>query len=429
MNAPVYRIVVLIAVLWLVYIGALHAQTAITGAITGYVQDASGAVLTGATVEATDTATAVTDQTVTNLAGLYRFTGLVPGIYSISVKKAGFEQVIRLDITVDAGTAVPIDVTLPVGSATTTVTVSGQTPLLQTDTVAISQTIQADQIARLPIFGNNITRLALLAPGVSMPSGQLDLHPENAGEDFNVVINGGQTNNNAHILDGVDNTEVIQGLSLLVPTAASVQEVKVTTSNYDVEYGSVSGAVFQTTTKSGTNGFHGSVFYYYRTAGFFAADSFSEPNGVPGNVWNQFGGSLGAQSKETSYSSLPITKECGTIWQLQAFTHRRSPHFVLETLAPSQKPTRSTIRPRAMPTEPDEHSFRTTKFRQIVSARQRRIFWRCCQRRRTPAQQIIILRSPARVFSTRIKSMRVWTFSPLPRPSFLGSSATFMRIF
>jgi outer membrane receptor protein involved in Fe transport len=297
MNAPVYRIVVLIAVLWLVYIGALHAQTAITGAITGYVQDSSGAVLTGATVEVTNTATAVTDQTVTNLAGLYRFTGLVPGIYSISVKKTGFEQVIRPDITVDVGTAVPIDVMLPVGSATTTVTVSAQTPLLQTDTVAISQIIQADQIARLPVFGNNITRLALLAPGVSMPSGQLDLHPENAGEDFNVNINGGQTNNNAHILDGVDNTEVIQGLTLLVPTASSVQEVKITTSNYDVEYGSVSGAVFQTTTKSGTNGFHGSAFEYYRSAGFFAADSFSQPNGVPGNVWNQFGGSLGGPIK------------------------------------------------------------------------------------------------------------------------------------
>ena len=110
MNSPVYRFVVLIAVLSLVCIGTLHAQTAVTGAITGYVKDPSGAVLTEATVEATNTATGVTDQTVTNLAGLYRFPSVLPGTYSITVTKAGFEKFIRQDVTVDAGTAVPIDV-------------------------------------------------------------------------------------------------------------------------------------------------------------------------------------------------------------------------------------------------------------------------------------------------------------------------------
>jgi len=293
MNSPVYRIAVLMSVLLLVCIGTMHAQTAVTGAITGYVKDPSGAVLTDASVEATNTATAVTDQTTTNLVGLYRFPSLLPGTYSITVTKAGFEKYVRQDVTVEAGTAVPIDVPLTIGAATATVTVTGQAPILQTDSVEVSLTIQADQINNLPTFGNNITRLTLLAPGVSMPGGQLDLHPENSGEDFNVNINGGQPNNNAHILDGVNNTEVIQGYSLLVPTNASVQEVKFTTSNYDAEYGGVSGGVFQTTTKSGTNGFHGSAFEYYRTAGFFAADSFSQPNGVPGNVWNQFGGSIG----------------------------------------------------------------------------------------------------------------------------------------
>ena len=235
----------------------------------------------------------MTGQTTTNLVGLYRFPSLLPGTYSITVTKAGFEKLIRDKITVEAGTAVPLDLALTVGEATSTVTVTGDAPVLQTDSVEVSLSIQANQIDNLPTFGNNVTRLTLLAPGVSMPGGQLDLHPENSGEDFNVNINGGQPNNNSHILDGVDNTEVIQGYSLLVPTNASVQEVKFTTSNYDAEYGSVSGGVLQTTTRSGTNSFHGSAFEYYRTAGFFAADSFSQPNGVPGNVWNQFGGSIG----------------------------------------------------------------------------------------------------------------------------------------
>jgi hypothetical protein len=262
------------------------------------VKDPSGAVLADASVEATNTDTGVSDKTVSNAAGFYRFASVIPGIYSITVKKEGFEQLNRRDITVEVGTTVPLDVTLPVGSIDATITVTGQAPILQTDSVEVSQTISARQIDNLPTFGNNVTRLSLLAPGVSMAGGQLDLHPENAGEDFNVNINGGQANNNAHILDGVDNTEVIQGYSLLVPTQSSVQEVKLTTSNYDAEYGSVSGGVFQITTKSGTNDFHGSAFEYYRTAGFFAADSFSQPNGVPGNRWNQFGGSIGGPIKK-----------------------------------------------------------------------------------------------------------------------------------
>ena len=251
MKSGIYRLQTLIGVLLLIYAVSLPAQTAVTGAITGYVKDPSGAVLADATVDATNTNTHVTGQTTTNLVGLYRFPSLLPGTYSITVTKAGFEKLIRDKITVEAGTAVPLDLALTVGEATSTVTVTGDAPVLQTDSVEVSLSIQANQIDNLPTFGNNVTRLTLLAPGVSMPGGQLDLHPENSGEDFNVNINGGQPNNNSHILDGVDNTEVIQGYSLLVPTNASVQEVKFTTSNYDAEYGSVSGGVLQTTTRSG----------------------------------------------------------------------------------------------------------------------------------------------------------------------------------
>jgi len=293
MKAAIYRLQTLIGLLLLICAGLSHAQTAVTGAITGSVRDPSGAMLADASVEATNTNTLVSDQSTTNNVGLYRFPSLLPGTYSITVTKAGFEKYLLEHVTVAAGTAVPLDITLTVGAATSTVTVTGQAPVLQTDSAEVSLTIPAGVIDALPTFGNNITRLTLLAPGASMPSGQLDLHPENSGEDFNVNINGGQPNNNSHILDGVDDTEVIQGYSLLVPTNASVQEVKFTTSNYDAEYGSVSGGVLQTTTKSGTNTFHGSAFEYYRTAGFFAADPFSQPNGVPGNVWNQFGGSIG----------------------------------------------------------------------------------------------------------------------------------------
>jgi outer membrane receptor protein involved in Fe transport len=293
MNSAAYRFLTLIVVLSLVSIGRLQAQTAVTGGIEGNVTDASGAAISGATVEATNIGKAVTDKTVTNVHGAYRFPSLIPGSYTITINKQGFAQYVRGATRIDTGILIRVDAVLPVGGATAKVEVTGEAPLLQTDSSEVSQTIQSKEIDALPLFGNNVTRLVLLAPGVSMPGGQLDLHPENAGSDFNVNINGAPPNANSHLLDGVENTEAIQGLSLIVPAQDSVQEVKQTTSNYDAEYGKVAGGLWQVTTKSGTNAFHGSLFEYYRTAGFFAADHFSEPNGVPGNRWNQFGGSIG----------------------------------------------------------------------------------------------------------------------------------------
>ncbi len=298
MNSANFRILTLIAVLSLLSIGLLHAQTAVTGGITGEVTDTSGAAVVDASVEAMNTDTAVTEKTVTNKDGVYRFASIIPGTYTITVTKQGFAQFKRDATRIDAGTSVRIDAQLPVGGQSTKVEVVGQAPILQTDSVEVSETLEAPEINAIPTFGRNVTRLTLLAGGVSMPGGQLDLHPENAGEDFNVNINGASPNNNSHLLDGVENTEAIQGYSLIVTTQDSVQEVKMTTSNYDAEYGRVGGGVLQITTKSGTNAFHGSAFEYYRSAGFFAADHFSQPNGVPGNRWNQFGGSVGGPIKK-----------------------------------------------------------------------------------------------------------------------------------
>ena len=293
MNSVLSRPLMFAFLLTLATCRVMCAQTAVTGAITGFIGDNSGAAVSDATVTATNPDTKVTSTSTTNADGVYRFTSLVPGRYTINISKTGFKQVTQENIKVDVTDTVRLDIKLDVGSVSTDVTVASAPPQLQTDSAEISETIHETEIDALPTYGNNITRLTLLAPGVSMPSGQLDVHPENAGEDFNVNINGASPNNNSHLLDGVDNTEVIQGYSMLVTSQESVQEVKFTTTNYDPEFGRVGGAVIQVTTKSGTNNLHGSLFEYYRTAGFNAADPFSQPNGPPGNVWNQFGASLG----------------------------------------------------------------------------------------------------------------------------------------
>ena len=290
--------VVRVAVLLGMVVGMGWGQTAVTGGITGDVSDSSGAIVAGADVEVTNTATGVASQAKTNGDGVYRFASLVPGRYSVTVKKVGFAEFLRERVRVEAGTSVRIDSILPVGTVNTAVDVRGETPILQTDSAEVSQAIQEHEINALPSLGRNVTRLAMLAPGASMPNGQLDLHPENAGEDFDVYINGVVPGNNSRLLDGVDNSEVVQGLSSLVTSQDSVQEYKFTTNAYDAEYGQIGGGVLQITTKSGSNQLHGSLFEYYRSAAFTAADSFSQPNGPPPNVWNQFGGSLGGAIKK-----------------------------------------------------------------------------------------------------------------------------------
>ena len=297
MTSSLYRVGVLIAVLFVSGASMLQGQTTVTGAITGNVSDSSNAAVSGATVQVMNTGTGVTNQAVTDNSGSYRVNGLLPGMYSVTVDKPGFEQFTQQGIKIDAGSGVRIDAVLSVGRVSTGVVVTGQAPILQTDTAEVSQDIQAQQINALPTFGRNITRLSMLAPGASMPSGQLDLAPENAGEDFDVAINGTVPGNNSRLLDGVDDTEIVQGLSSLVPSQDSVQDYKFTTNSYDAEYGQIGGGVLQVTTKSGTNEIHGSAFEYYRSSDFFAAEHFSQPDGPPHNVWNQFGGSVGGPIK------------------------------------------------------------------------------------------------------------------------------------
>jgi hypothetical protein len=125
-------VVVRVAVLMLVTAGMGWAQTAVTGGITGYVSDSSGATVAEAAVEATNTATGVAAQARTNGDGVYRFSSLVPGTYSVTVKKAGFATFIRESVRIEAGTSVRIDAALPVGTVNTAVDVRGETTIQQT---------------------------------------------------------------------------------------------------------------------------------------------------------------------------------------------------------------------------------------------------------------------------------------------------------
>ena len=269
------------------------AQVSLTGQITGIVEDASEAVVSGATVTAKNTSTNVTTQTVTSESGLYTIFNVIPGTYTVTVEQPGFKKSVQENVVVGVDTIVRVDAPLEVGAVTEEITVTGVAPLLKTERADVSETIERREVQNLPTLGRNVTRLQLLAPGAVVNFFQLSGHPENSGEDYRVGFNGQHWGNANRQLDGVDNNEVIQGLSMMVPSQDSVQEIKLTTSNYDAEYGTVAGAVIQISTRSGTNDIHGSAFEYYRSSGMFARNPFTEPEKPASFIWHQFGGSMG----------------------------------------------------------------------------------------------------------------------------------------
>jgi hypothetical protein len=187
---------------------------------------------------------------------------------------------------------------LEVGIATQEITVTGAAPILKTDRADTSKTIERQDLEDLPSPGRNFTRLALLAPGMVHSTGELQDYAENPGEDYQFFSNGQYWGNASKTLDGVDNQEVIQGFMMLVPSEDSVQEMKVTTTDYDVEIGQAATAAVQVTTRSGSNAYHGSAFEEYKANSMFARDPFTQPDGVPHYIWNQFGGTMGGAIKK-----------------------------------------------------------------------------------------------------------------------------------
>jgi outer membrane receptor protein involved in Fe transport len=273
-------------------------QAAVSGNITGIVRDQAGSVVPGATVTARNSKTNVVTTVVTNDSGAYNIVGVIPGDYVLRIEQKGFKQVIQENVVVKVDSTTRVDGNLETGDVLESVTVSSAPPLLQTERPEISQTISAQQINNLPTVGRNISRLTILVPGASFSSGQLANHPENSTDDFRTNVNGQSYFNTNRQVDGVDNNEAVQGQAIVLPTVASLQEIKITTSNYDAEFGQVAGAVIQASTKAGTNEWHGSLFEFNRNSRFFARDPFTEPKKAAHYNWNQFGGSVGGPIKK-----------------------------------------------------------------------------------------------------------------------------------
>src|SRR5437879_4100835 len=263
---------------------------AVFGNITGTVTDPTGAAVPNAEIAITDLDRGITHTTKTTSEGNFTQTHLLAGHYQVKVTAPGFSEFsASAEVQVDATTRT--DAQLRVGKAETTVTVGAEGPLLKTDRADVSNTLTGNEVEQLPMLNRNVTTLVLALPG-SQLNGFQHASSENPQGGLQMNVNGQYFYSNGFELDGTENHSNILGIAVINPNPDSLQEFKVTSSNYDAEFGNVSGALLQGTTKSGTNQFHGSLFEYLRNDKFNAADPFTQLK--PPLRWNQFGGSLGA---------------------------------------------------------------------------------------------------------------------------------------
>jgi len=287
----------------LAFSGSSTSAQAVYGSIAGTVVDSSGGGITGAKVTITDVGRNVTENSETNSNGYFKRDHLIIGHYKVSVEAPGFKTAIaEVDVAVD--TVQSVDVTMQPGDVKQTIIVSDEAPLLKTERTDVATILSERQVDELPNFGRNFSNFLLLTPGtVQFCWG--DTSTENPQGGIAVNVNGQMFVGVGSILDGTDNRDFLYGNMLIVPNLDAVVQFKVTSADYDAEFGQVSAAVVATSTKSGTNQLHGSAFYYNRNNATYARDPFAQsmPNPVTGQYipstnWNQFGGSLGGPIKK-----------------------------------------------------------------------------------------------------------------------------------
>ena len=302
-TSPYVRFCVLVVLVLVLALTAFAQSQATTGNIEGRVLDPNGAALPGATVTATNQATGFEKTATSDSEGNYRVILLPPGPYTVRATGQGFAQTELRDVAVTVGSKTPLDLSLSVGGASGSVTVTSEAPVVETSRTSVSTTINQRSIENLPINGRNFQDFATLSPGVIR---------DPRGGDLSV---GGQRGTfNSLQVDGVDNNNTFFGQALgrggVRPpyqfSEESVQEFQVNQNGFSAEFGRAGGAVINVVTKSGTNEFHGGAFEYFRDESLNSNDPVTkanearrgQPNKRPALRINQFGGRVGG----------PITK-------------------------------------------------------------------------------------------------------------------------
>ena len=291
---PAFNLI--LALLWLTPGFAAYGQES-RGTIIGRISDASGAVLPGVTVRATNVATGVQATAKTNEAGSYNIPFLTPGTYRITAEVGGFKRFIQDDVEVRVSETVDLGIAMEVGAVSESVETRGETPLLDTATPSLGQVIDQRRVQELPLFAGNPTELTLLAPGIINAT---DMRLRKAA--FNnapsqIASDGNGQYNNEFTIDGVSNTFASGSTARVAfsPPVYAVREFKIQTSAYDASVGHTIGALTNLSTASGTNGLHGELHFWERNSAFDAPNFFNNKNNTKPAAYqdHRYGASAG----------------------------------------------------------------------------------------------------------------------------------------
>ena len=302
MFEPKARIAILIALLIVTSTMSL-AQGGNQGSITGTVTDSSGALVPGAEVTATNTATGASFNTTSTSDGFFEFPLLPVGTYDIDAKKQGFNPLSAKGVKLTIGAKLNLNLELKVSAQGETVVVTGEAPVVETARTQVSSTIDDRAVANLPTNGRNFIEFALLTAGVNRDVRLGDLSFAGQRGTLNSLTVDGTDNNNTFFGQSLGRTG--SGRAPYQFSQDAVQEFQVNTNGYSAEFGRAGGAVINVITKSGSNAFHGTAFEFFRDRALNANDPIYDlqlasalaagrPAPLkPGYHFNQFGGNIG----------------------------------------------------------------------------------------------------------------------------------------
>jgi hypothetical protein len=271
------------------------------GSLWGTITDPRGGAVPGATVTATETATAIRQTVTSDRQGFYSFESLAVGRYNVEVNASGFKPLRREGIAIDVNSKVVVNAVLAVGDKSDTVTVSESAAHVETADTQMGQVISGRQMTAVPLNGRSYTDLLALQSGVvpvtSLTSDTMQdvgvsaFSPSGGLNPGTISINGQREFANSFVVNGSDVEEDVNMGSAIVPNLDSIAEFRILTSSFDAEHGEFSGGQIEVVTKSGGNVLHGDVFEFLRNTDFDARNYFSPTRGAFDQ--NQFGATLG----------------------------------------------------------------------------------------------------------------------------------------
>jgi hypothetical protein len=309
-----------------IVLSALSARAQqITGNIRGTITDASGAVVAGVTVTATQVETGLTRTSTTDHDGSYVLLELPVGHYRLEAEARTFSRSVREGITLNVNDTLNVPVHLVIGSESQKVEVTADAPLIEETVTSLGKVVHEQEILDLPLNGRNFSQLGTLQPGVVPLTPGLKEAGSSLRDGQSYAVNGQRPESNNFLIDGADNFNGVDGGFVLKPPVDAISEFRILTHSANAEFGGSAGSTTNIITRSGTNQLHGSTWEFIRNDVFDAKNYFS-PDTEPLKQ-NQFGGALGGPIKrdktfffvfyegyrnrqgETQESTVPSAKE------------------------------------------------------------------------------------------------------------------------